>query len=121
MARTAGVQNKRTVDGQKYARDILEQTAADLEAEDPNPVKERLKVQAREGVGTGVGQLPAPVFVHLCDRAYGKVVDRTKITVTSRHKGASVEELEERASKVAEALRAAREKQSDEESEKGSD
>lgn len=106
MGRPAGTKNKRTIDGGILARDILEQTAADVEVEDPNPVKERLKRQAREGVGPGVGQLPASVFVHLCDRAYGKVVDYVKLKVGGKaYENETTEALAKRAELLAAALR----------------
>ncbi len=106
MGRVPGTKNKRTIDGTILARDILEQGPGDLEAEDPNPVKQRLKVQARAGVGSQEGLLPAQVFVALCDRAYGKPVDRVKMTGAGpAYDGKSTDDLAKEAELIAKALR----------------
>ncbi len=106
MGRIAGSKNKRTIDGGILARDILEQGPGDLEAEDPNPVKQKLKEQARAGVGSQEGLLPAQVFVSLCDRAYGKPVDRIKMTTGNKaYEGKSTDDLAKEAELIAAALR----------------
>jgi len=104
--RVPGSKNKRTIDGGILARDILEQGPGDLEAPDPNPVKEKLKEQARKGVGSQEGLLPAQVFVSLCDRAYGKPVDRVKMNVRgSAYAGESTDALVKRGELIVAALR----------------
>ena len=104
--RVPGSKNKRTIDGNILARDILEQGPGDLEAEDPNPVKQKLKEQARAGVGSQEGLLPAQVFVSLCDRAYGKPIDRVKMNVGGKaYDGKSTDDLAKEAELIAAALR----------------
>ncbi len=103
--RIPGTKNKRTIDGNILARDILEQGPGDIEAPDPNPVKEKLKQQARAGVGSQEGLLPAQVFVSLCDRAYGKPVDRVKMNVGGKaYDGKSREDLAKEAKVILEAI-----------------
>lgn len=108
--RPPGVKNKRTVAGAGYAEGILVQTADDLVHEDPNPVRQRLKVQARNGVGSGEDQLPAGVFTHLADRAWGKVLDRAKVTIGAKpYEGEDTDALAKRAEAIAALLRADKE------------
>lgn len=116
VGRPAGGSNRRTEEGREYARLILVQRDADLVSSPDgvvvdasaigNPVVRRLRQQAREGVGSQPGLLPPNVFIHLCDRLYGKVVDRVKLALSGQRpfEALSDEELAERAALTARAL-----------------
>ena len=117
--RPKGAKNKRTLEGQSYAHDILQQDEADLVRDESgnvvkdnhplaltNPGYRMLRAQYRAGVGNTEGKLPPNVFVALNDRAFGKVVDRVKLE-KSRAKafeGQTDEELGVRAAELAKAL-----------------
>ena len=117
--RPKGVKNKRTEEGQDYARDLLLQDETDLVRDEDgeviadnhplalvNPVYRVLRAQARVGVGNTEGKLPPNVLVALADRSWGKVVDRVKLE-KSRAKafeGSTDEELALRAAELSKAL-----------------
>ena len=117
--RPKGAKNKRTLEGQNYAHDILQQDEADLERDKSgnvvkdnhplaitNPAYRMLRAQFRAGVGNTEGKLPPNVFVALTDRTFGKVVDRVKMEKSraKAYEGATDEELGKRAAELAEAL-----------------
>lgn len=121
IGRPAGSSNKRTEEGREFARAVLLQDDADLTAgpafgdkefdtrATSNPVLRRLRSQARAGVGSADGLLPPNVFVHLCDRLYGKVLDRIRLGIGSKrpYSELSDAELAEKARLTATALEAA--------------
>lgn len=93
--RPIGMKNKRTVEGEEYAVGILVQDDEDIlqattekgivetdrhERAMRDPVYRVLRAQARNGVGTMPGQLPPAVFASLSDRAFGKVMDKLKLS-----------------------------------------
>ena len=78
---------KRNEIGQDMARKVLEQTELSGVAPDPNPVVQRWMEQARAGIGEKDGGLPAAFVIHLLDRAYGKVVDRVKLSTGKSYEG----------------------------------
>ncbi len=118
--RPKGVKNKRTLEGQDYAHDILFQDDEHLEWNDDhtkilkdhhplaltNPVYRKLRAQAREGVGNTEGKLPPNVLVALADRTWGKVVDRVKMEKSraKAYEGQTDEELGARAAALAKSL-----------------
>lgn len=93
--RAIGTKNKRTLEGEDFAKDILCQDDEELLEETTedgrkveidrheravkDPVYRALRAQARCGVGTMPGQLPPAVFNALNDRAFGKVADKVKL------------------------------------------
>ena len=120
-----GHKNKRTLEGEDYAKDILVQDDEDIlvtTVQDEvtlkdgsvsvvsndvemdrhpkavaDPVYRALRRQARQGVGNVPGQLPPTVFASLADRAFGKVVDRIKLNSGGRPLASeSDEQLRER-------------------------
>ncbi len=118
--RPKGAKNKRTLEGQDYARDILVQDDEHLVMSEDgltvlkdnhplaltNPVYRRLRAQAREGVGNTEGKMPPNVLVALADRTWGKVVDRVKLEKSraKAYEGSTDAELAARAAALAEAL-----------------
>lgn len=76
--------SRKKIEGAEWAKEILEQSWEELDEIDPNPVRQKLKEQAREGVGNQPGQMPAPVFVHLMERVWGKVIDKVKMQTSGR-------------------------------------
>ncbi len=116
----AGVKNKRTQEGEDYARLVLFQDVEDIVVErteggdeviiDRNqkaledPVLRELRAQMRSGVGTMPGQLPPAVYNALMDRACGKVVERVKLGGGRPYAGETEEQLQERLDKLQAAL-----------------
>jgi hypothetical protein len=92
-------------EGREFARAVLHQTPADDVSMEPNPVLRRLKEQARAGVGSAEGYLPANVFNALMDRCHGKVADRVKMLGARPFDDLSDAELAARAEQVARRLR----------------
>jgi len=114
--RPKGSLNKRTVEGQDYARDILAQDQSHLvlgadgtvtKDRHPralvDPVFRRLREQARQGLGNKDGALPPPAFVSLADRAWGKVIDKVKLQTSTAKafEGETDSELAARAAALA--------------------
>lgn len=130
--RAIGMKNKRTVEGESYAKDILVQDDEDIlvtrEVEEvtgkdgetklvtrdveidrheravKDPVYRALRRQARLGVGTMPGQLPPAVFNALNDRAFGKVQDKVKVTGGRPLANESEDELRSRLKDLSETL-----------------
>lgn len=104
--RDPGSVTKRKIEGAEWAKEILEQKWEEVDEVDPNPVRQRLKEQAREGVGNQPGQMPPPVFVHLMERAWGKVIDKVKMQTGGRpYESLSDEELAARLRALQSALK----------------
>lgn len=130
--RPVGSKNRRKVEGEDYARDILMQDDDDIlvttvtdevpgkdgetkvvsrevemdrhERAVSDPVFRALRRQARLGVGGLPGQLPPAVFTALSDRAFGKVVDKREILGGRPLANVSDEELRARMSELASSL-----------------
>ncbi len=117
--RPKGAKNKRTLEGQDYARDLLFQDEDDLVRDEDgnvvkdnhplaitNPVYRVLRAQARVGVGNTEGKLPPNVLVALADRTWGKVVDRVKMEKSraKAYEGSTDEELALRAAELSKTL-----------------
>jgi hypothetical protein len=113
--------NKRTLEGEDYARDILVQDDDDLlevrddetgkthtldrhERASRDPVYRALRAQARIGVGSLPGQLPPAVFASLADRAFGKVLDKLKVSGGRPLAAETDEELRDRLKSLESAL-----------------
>ncbi len=104
--RKRGSLNKTTEAGRAFARRVLEDEGEDIDRI-KNPVLRMLKFQIRNGVGPAPTQMPASAFNALMDRAYGKVVDRAKLTVGAArpYEDESEEELASRAEELAKKIR----------------
>ena len=118
--RPRGAKNKRTLEGETYAQDILVQDESEL-VRDPetgqvlrdvhpralaDPVFRGLRAQARAGVGNVSGCLPPAALVSFADRAWGKVTDKVKLQQSSARafSGDTDEELAARAAALAKEL-----------------
>jgi len=118
--RPPGSKNKRTLEGETYAQDILVQDEAEL-VRDPetgrvlrdihpralaDPVFRGLRAQARAGVGNVSGCLPPAALVSFADRAWGKVTDKIKMQQSTARAfaGETDEELAVRAASLAKDL-----------------
>lgn len=124
--RVFGTRNKRTLEGEDFAKDILSQSDDDILVETTDdgkeveidrhpravsdPVYRALRRQARAGVGTMPGQLPPAVFNALNDRAFGKVADKVKVAGGRPLVNESDDELQARLTNLATALAGTKER-----------
>lgn len=120
-----GKKSKRTVEGEEYARAVLQQSDDDILVEIgedgkeieidrhpaavENPVMRALRRQARNGVGTAPGQLPPATFNALRDSAFGKPKDAAKPISGRPLANESVEKLQERLAGLSAVLAQAKE------------
>jgi hypothetical protein len=122
--RPPGSKNKRTLEGESFAKDILSQNEEDLVRDESgkviqdnhplalvDPVFRNLRAQVRTGVGNIGGMMPPAVLVALADRAWGKVTDRVKIkqAAAKAYQGETDEALAKRAAELAKDLGIAQE------------
>ena len=97
--------------GRKFAEAVLlqEEVLANGEPDDrwvTNPVLRRLREQARTGVGSQPGELPAAAFAHLADRAFGKESERLAVQAKGRpYEGLTREQIAARMDALAVAAR----------------
>lgn len=89
MAKTPSLKIARGEKGRQFAEAVLLQNDSDNgplgpDAHITNPVLRRLREQARAGVGSQPGELPAAWAAHLADRAFGKESEKLAVQQTGR-------------------------------------
>jgi hypothetical protein len=107
----ANIKIPRGEKGRAYAETVLEQTEtlANGEPDDSfvtNHVLRALRKQARAGVGSQPGELPAAAFAHLCDRAFGKESEKLAVRQPGKpFEALTTEQLAARMDKLSKSIR----------------